>query len=274
MRNLLISAFVIVLIFFVGCKNTASDNTASNDKQVNNAIITPKLSFYMAYRTSMTDIEAGKEITFHFTPKIKEQESEQVALESGHGKKVNQMIVSDDFSQFYQLWPEYQSDASYASQITIPFGGKYEHILVYKPSSNNGQKVIENIPFVVKGKNYSPQSFKDVKLTDVTEDGYTVMLTVKEGEWKVNSKMKIEGVVKKDNADIDASTFDTYQDGKANMVILKMSDKGYDHSHSDAANGRFTFNHTFKYPGIYRAFLQFKSRDKVYTNDFAFNIKE
>jgi len=272
MKALSVVLIATSLFIINSCNSTSADKTATEQKQSDPANIV-KQSFYMQYKTGANEIEAGKVVTLYFTPRIKGRESEPVALESGHGKKVNLMIVSDDLSQFYQLWPEYQADGSYTADFTFPTGGKYEHILVYKPSSNNGEKVTENIPLTVKGKDYIAARFNETKLTDETEDGYSVTLNVKEGDWKVNSKMRIEGMGKKNGSEVNASAFDTYQDGKANMVILKMDNKEYDHSHSDAVNGRFDFQHTFKQPGRYRAFLQFKVGGKIYTTDFTFNVK-
>jgi plastocyanin len=259
-------------LYIVSCNSSSADNKTAEQKDTVTVNIV-KQRFNMQYKPNVAEIESGKDVTLYFTPKIKGQENEQVALESGHGKKVNLMVVSDDLSQFYQLWPEYQADGSYAVNYKFPNGGKYEYIVVYKPSSNNGEKVIENIPIIVKGSNPAPAAYTATKLTDETEDGYSVTLNVKEGDWNVNSKIRIDGAVEKNGSEVNTSLFDTYQDGKANMVILRLDNKGYDHSHSDAVNGHFDFHHTFKQPGGYRAFLQFKIGGKIYTADFTFKVK-
>ncbi len=269
MKRILLMLIAGTAFYIASCNNSSADNKTTEQKDTADVV---KQNFNMQYKANVAEIESGKDVTLYFTPKIKGQENEQVALEDGHGKKVNLMVLNDDLSQFYQLWPEYQADGAYSVNYKFPNGGKYEYILVYKPSSNNGEKVIENIPVTVKGNNLQPIAYNETKLTDDAEGGYSVTLNVKDGILKPNAKLQIEGIVKQNGKEVDVTKFDTFQDGKANMVILKMSDKGYDHSHSDAVNGRFDFHHTFNQPGSYRAFLQFQIEGKVYTTDFTFLI--
>lgn len=260
-------------LIMASCNSSTADKKTTEKKDTIAANFVKKI-FNMEYKASVVEIEPGKEITLFFTPKIKGEENEPVPLEAGHGKKLNLMVVSDDLSSFYQLWPVYQADGSYAVNYKFPVGGKYNLILVYKPSSNNNEKVVENIPVLIKGNSPAPIAYKETKLTDEAEDGYSVTLNPKNNVFKINEELHIEGIVKLNGKEADVTSFDKYQDGKANMVILKMSDKTYDHSHSDAANGRFDFHHTFKQPGAYRAFLQFQVEGKVYTTDFTFYVKE
>lgn len=258
-------------LYIASCNNSSADNKTTEQKDTADVV---KQSFNMQYKANVAEIESGKDVTLYFTPKIKGQENEQVALEDGHGKKVNLMVVNDDLSQFYQMWPDYQADGAYTVNYKFPNGGNYEYILVYKPSSNNGEKVIENIPATVTGKSPAANTYNETTLTDETDDGYSLTLIVKKGSLKANIELQMEGIVKQNGKEVDASKFDTYQDGKANMVILKMSNKGYEHSHSDAVNGRFDFRHTFKEADSYRAFAQFQVAGKIYTTYFTFIVTQ
>lgn len=272
MKQQLFAFLALISSGFAACNNSTPEET--NVIEDNSVTTSTKKEFMMQYKSNTPELQEKKAVTLHFTPKIKGQETEQVALESGHGKKVNLMIVNDDLSQFYQLWPEYQADGSYAADFTFPNGGKFEYILVYKPGSNNGEKIIENIPVTVMGKGVAANTYNETVLTDEADDGYSLTLTVKQGYLKANANLQMEGIVKLNGKEVDVSKFDAYQDGKANMVILKTSNKSYEHSHSDAVNGRFDFRHTFKEAGSYRAFAQFQVADKIYTTYFTFIVTQ
>ncbi len=226
----------------------------------------------MQYKASAPEIEAGKEVTLSFTPTIKGKENEQVALEAGHGKKVNLMVVSDDLSQYSQLWPEYNADGSYSVKHTFTGGGKYHFVLVYKPTSNNGKNITENIVVTVGGKPATPKNYSSTKLTATAQD-YSITLVPNVAELKANEALLFNAVVKQNNKELDVNSFDTYLDGKANLVIIKSDDKSYDHSHSSVKNGHLDFEHTFTKSGIYRGWMQFQNQGKVYTSDFTFDVK-
>ncbi|MEO5782074.1 MAG: hypothetical protein ABIQ07_02320 [Ginsengibacter sp.] len=265
---------IIYAVLFILLLTACNDNGASNKdlkSDTAQAMTAAKNNYYMLYMPEDSVIEAGKEVTLSFTPKIKEKENQPVALDESHGKKVNLMVVKDDLSFFNQLWPEYKIDGSYIAKQKFPAGGKYHLILVYKPSSE-AEKKTENILVNVTGKSATEEKYNSNKFTAST-DNYIVTLTPNMPMLKTNELLHFDGVVKQNNKEIDASAFDTYLDGKANLVLLKMDDKSYEHSHSEVRKGHLDFHHRFKQPGIYRGWLLFQNQGEVFTTDFTFDVK-
>jgi hypothetical protein len=257
-------------LLLTACNGNSASNTNSETDSSEAKTPADKNSYHILFKPEDSVIEAGKEATLSFTPKIKEKENQQVPLEESHGKKINLMVVNDDLSFFNQLWPAYNTDGSYSAKQKFPTGGKYHLILIYKPGG--GEKKTENILVNVTGKPVAEKNYNANKFTAST-DNYTVILTPNMPVLKTNELLHFDGLVKQNGKEIDANELDTYLEGKANLVLLKMDDKSYEHSHSDAQKGHFDFHHTFKQPGIYRGWLQFQNQGKVFTTDFTFDVK-
>jgi hypothetical protein len=71
------------------------------------------LTYKMAYASNPGSLAVGQPATLSFTPKVAGKESEDVALDLQHEKKIHLIVVSDDLSYFEHIHPEYQADGSY-----------------------------------------------------------------------------------------------------------------------------------------------------------------
>lgn len=261
----------IFILSLTACNGNSASNTSSKTDSSEVKTVGVKNSYHLIYKSEDSVIEAGKEAKLSFIPKIKEKENQQVPLEESHGKKINLMVVNDDLSFFNQLWPAYNTDGSYSVKQKFPAGGKYHLILIYKPSGE-AEKVTENILVTVKGKSGIEEKYNSNKFTASTEN-YTITLTPNMPVLKTNELLHFDALVKQNGREIDAGAFDTYLDGKANLVLLKMDDKSYEHSHSNARKGHLDFHHRFKSPGVYRGWLQFLTGGKSFITDFTFDVK-
>ena len=58
------------------------------------------------------------------------------------------------------------------------------------------------------------------------------------------------------------------------MVVVSLADKKYLHVHPSVEGAKFDLHTTFEKPGVYRGWIQFQSKGKVYTSDFVMNVAE
>jgi hypothetical protein len=245
------------------------------------------LSYKMQYASNPAQIAAGQPVTISFTPKVIGKETEDVALDLQHEKKIHLIVVSDDLSYFEHIHPDYQADGSYQIKVLgrgqnysngpgknetkFENGGDYFLFADYKPTGGSHQ--VEKVPVKIAGTAKSPVSFKADKLSG-TSGNYSVELNVTGGNLITGTQLHIAGTVLKDGKQIDATTLEDYLGAKAHMVVISLDEKEYLHVHPDVADGRFDLNTTFKKRGIYRGWIQFQSDGKVYTIDFVMNVKE
>jgi hypothetical protein len=71
------------------------------------------LTYKMEYASAPAQLESGKAATLLFTPKVVGKESEAVALDVQHEKKIHLIVVSNDLSYFEHIHPDLQADGSY-----------------------------------------------------------------------------------------------------------------------------------------------------------------
>jgi hypothetical protein len=243
------------------------------------------LSYFMKYTNTPSEIEAGKEATLFFTPKIKSRENEEVPLKIVHEKKIHLIIASKDLAYFEHIHPEYQPDGSYQIKVLqreknftigrghnetkFDKGGEYILFADYSPS--NGTHQLEKIPVTVKGKLYNPVTYTAPNLISKV-DGLTISLESESGAWTTEQPMHIGVVIKKGNQVLDAGTFENYLGAKAHVIILKAESFDYLHVHPSAENGTLDLHTTFEKAGIYRGWLQFKTDGKLHTADFTIKV--
>ncbi len=245
------------------------------------------LSYKMEYASTPAQLEAGKEGTLLFTPKIVGKESEAVPLDVQHEKKIHLIVVSNDLSYFEHIHPDYQADGSYKigvlptgkayangpgkNETRFDNGGDYTLFADYLPSGGSHQ--VEKVPVNVKGTAKPAVTYSTEKLSGKS-DNFSVMLTATGGKLITGAQMHISGMVMKDGKEIDVNTLENYLGAKAHMVVISLDDKEYLHVHPDVSGGKFDLHTTFKKPGIYRGWIQFQSGGKVHTVDFTMNVKE
>ena len=228
-------------------------------------------SYYMQFAMNPTTVDPNKEVTLSFTPKIKGKESEAVALDIEHEKKIHLILVSDDLSWFDHIHPEYQADGSYTVPAKFPAPGKYKAFADYKPTG--GSHVVDKVDIDVKGSAPAAKSFSTGKLSG-NSGNYSFELKPTGGNLVTGALMHISGIVKKDGKEIDANTLENYLGAKAHFVLISLNEKEYLHVHPGIDKGQFDLHTTFTKPGIYRGWAQFNAEGKLHTIDFTLNVKE
>ncbi|XVJ65056.1 MAG: hypothetical protein HEQ40_02345 [Lacibacter sp.] len=214
----------------------------------------------------------GEEVTLSMTPKIKDKPTEQVPLDVEHTKKIHLIVVNDDLSWFDHIHPELNADGSYTVKEKFPTSGKYTLFADYKPSGAN--HTVDYLNVTVAGTVPAAKVYGADKLTGSAGDGFTVSLTPEGGKFSTNMAMHINGVVMLNGKEVDVTTLEDYLGAKAHMVVVSLADKKYLHVHPSVEGGKFDLHTTFEKPGVYRGWIQFQSKGKVYTSDFVMNVAE
>lgn len=243
--------------------------------------------YTMKFTSNPAQIASGQAATFSFTPKVVGKESEAVALDLQHEKKIHLIVVSDDLSYFEHIHPDYQADGSYQIKVLakgqnyaagpgnnetkFDAGGNYFMFADYKPTGSTHQ--VEKIPLLITGAARPATTYKADKLSG-TSGSYSAVLNVTGGKLITGALMHISGTILKQGKEIDANSLEDYLGAKAHMVVISVNEKEYLHVHPSVADGKFDLHTTFKTPGIYRGWLQFKAEGKVHTVDFTMNVAQ
>lgn len=226
----------------------------------------------MQFSTNPATVNPNQEVTLSLTPKNKDNANEQVPLDVEHTKKIHLIVVNDDLSWFDHIHPEFNADGSYTVMEKFPTAGKYTLFADYKPSGGN--HVVDNLNVTVTGTVPAAKKYGADKLTGSAGDGFTVSLTPEGGKFLTNMAMHINGVVMLNGKEVDVTTLEDYLGAKAHMVVVSLADKKYLHVHPSVEGGKFDLHTTFDKPGVYRGWIQFQSKGKVYTSDFVMNVAE
>ncbi|MCE3278602.1 MAG: hypothetical protein K0S44_793 [Bacteroidetes bacterium] len=244
-------------------------------------------TYVMQFSSTPAQLEAGKEGMMSFTPKIKENENEQVPLDVHHEKKIHLIIVSNDLSYFEHIHPEFNSKGNYDIKILakdkdftagngknetkFEHGGEYIAFADYNPTGGNHQ--LEKINLKVDGKTKPVVNYtKENRVSNV--DGYKVELVPDDGVFLSGKGIHFDGKLSENGKVIDANTLENYLGAKAHMVVIGAEDKSYLHVHPEIENGNFHLHTTFDKPGIYRGWLQFQTNGKVHTAEFTLKVEE
>lgn len=228
-------------------------------------------SYFMEYTSNPETVEPNKEVTLSFTPKKKDAEKEQVALDIEHEKKIHLILVSDDLSWFDHIHPEYTADGSYKVSTKFPAPGKYKAFADYKPSG--GDHTVDKVDITVAGTAPAAKTFSGNKLSG-NSGNYSFELIPTGDKLVTGALMHITGIVKKDGKKIDANTLDNYLAAKAHFVMVSLEDKEYLHVHPSVYQEQFDLHTTFEKPGIYRGWVQFNADGKIHTIDFTMNVAQ
>ena len=226
----------------------------------------------MQFTSSPASPTANQEVVLSMTPKIKEKPNEQVALDVEHTKKIHLIAVSEDLSWFHHIHPEMNADGSYSVKEQFPFAGKYTLFADYKPTGAN--HTVDNLYVTVAGTAPAAKKYGADKLMGTAGDGFSVSLAPEGGKFFTNMPMHIKGAMMLNNKVVDVNTLEDYLGAKAHMVVVSLADKKYLHVHPSVDGGKFDLHTTFDKPGVYRGWIQFQSKGKVYTSDFVMNVAE
>ncbi len=226
----------------------------------------------MQFSTYPTIAKQNQDINLSMTPKIKDKPEEQVALDVEHTKKIHLIVVSEDLSWFNHIHPEYNADGSYSVKEKFPAPGKYTLFADYKPSGGNHTVDVLNVN--VTGTAPAAKIYGADKLTGDAGDGFSVKLSPEGGKFLTKMPMHINGVMMQNGKEVDVNTLEDYLGAKAHMVVVSLAEKKYLHVHPSVEGAKFDLHTTFEKPGIYRGWIQFQSKGKVYTSDFVMNVAE
>ena len=150
--------------------------------------------------------------------------------------------------------------------------GKYTLFADYKPSGAN--HTVDYLNVTVAGTPPAAKTYGADKLVGTAGDGFSVSLTPEGGKFLTNMAMHINGVMMLNGKEVDVNTLEDYLGAKAHMVVVSLADKKYLHVHPSVEGGKFDLHTTFDKPGVYRGWIQFQSKGKVYTSDFVMNVAE
>ncbi len=226
----------------------------------------------MQFSTYPTTVNANQEVNLIMTPKKKDNDKEQVALDVEHAKKIHLIVVSEDLSWFNHIHPELNTDGAYTVKEKFPAPGKYTLFADYKPSGGN--HTVDVLTVVVTGKAPAEKKYGADKLTGDGGDGFSVNLSPEGGKFLTNMPMHLHGVMMQNGKEVDVNTLEDYLGAKAHMVVVSLADKKYLHVHPSVEGGKFDLHTTFDKPGIFRGWIQYQSKGKVHTSDFVFNVAE
>ncbi len=236
----------------------------------NDGVATASGNYFMQFASNPSTIEANKQVSLSVTPKKKDADSEQVALDVEHEKKIHFILVSDDLSWFDHIHPEYTADGSYKVNTKFPAPGSYKAFADYKPTG--GSHVVDKIDVKVAGTAPAAKKFTDTKLSG-TSGSYSFELQPEGGKLETGKPLHIKGVLKKDGKEMDANSLDNYLGAKGHFVLISLNDKEYLHVHPGVEGGKFDLHTTIDKPGIYRGWMQFNGgNDKIETIDFTWNV--
>ena len=226
----------------------------------------------MQFSFKPTSPKPNEEVTLSLTPKLKDKPNDQVPLDVEHTKKIHLIAVSEDLSWFDHIHPEIGADGAYTTKEKFPTAGKYTLFADYKPSGAN--HTVDNLNVTVAGTVPTAKVYGADKLTGNAGDGFSVSLTPDGGKFVTNAATHINGVVLLNGKAVDVNTLEDYLGAKAHMVVVSLADKKYLHVHPSVEGGKFDLHTTFDKPGVYRGWIQFQSKGKVYTSDFVMNVAE
>lgn len=222
----------------------------------------------VALAASPQTIEAGTPAKLTFTFK---ENNRNVPLDISHEMKMHLMVVNENLTWFRHIHPEEQADGSYVISETFPKGGKYYLFSDFKPQG--AAPAVDKKEITVKGNPGSNPEDPSTKFVSVT-DGYTV--TLQNGnDFKTNRAQSLEISVEKDGKKLSEKDIEQYLGATAHIAMISKSDKDFLHIHpvSDRRFPIYARAHIEK-QGIYRVWVEFRTKGKVHTADFTVNVTE
>lgn len=275
----MIQIFLIITSFTYGSytKNNQSTESMKIEQNVNqlqsvqrsNSMQEISSNYFIKFNTDLSKIKAGEEVVISFSPKSEGDESRIVNLETFHEKEAHIILVSDDLEYFSHLHPTNEGDGNYSFSINLPFGGKYELFIEYKPEGSDN--ITEHFNLYAVGKEKSKAIFTSKKHT-FEEQNLSVTLRQAENLYS-GKEIHIPVVIVKDDKVLNAEDLDNYLGEKAHAVLIGISDLKFIHVHPMVKNNQLQLHLNIPGQGFYRLWLQFKIDDKLYTTDFVLEVK-
>lgn len=225
--------------------------------------------FKMELSSASTQIEAGKETTLSFKPVNESNPAALVPLDVVHEKKIHLIAVSEDLSFFRHIHPEYNTDGTYSVKETFPSGGNYILYADFKPSG--GSHTVEKINVAASGTPKSAIKYDKENITYTSPDGIGMSLKADYGHFDSGVEIHFDGVLTENGKEVDVNKLDNYLGAKGHMVAVDVAEKTYLHVHPEVEGTILHHHATFPKPGLYRIWLQFMYKGKLYTADYVIN---
>lgn len=248
------------------CKQKTDEAKVQEDKATE-SVKTTAPEYYMQFSATPQQAEAGKQISFSLTPKIKGNESAPVPLESMHEHKIHLIIVDQTLNHYEHLHPEYQADGSYTVSTTLQNGGNYILFAEYMPSGAGN--LVDRFELNVAG---TPSSAKQKTTPDLISntDGYEVTFT-SAGPLQTNMENHIILRITKSGKEIFTTDLENLMGAKAHLVFISADGREFIHCHPEEEKVIHT-HAVFETPGIYRGFLQFQTDGQIHLADFTVQV--
>jgi hypothetical protein len=274
-----IQIFLIITSFLFGSCEKYNQNTESlkKEQKVNhlqsvkrsNSMQESSNNYFIKFNTDLGKIKAGEEVTLSFLPKVKGEENIIVELETVHEKKVHIIIVSDDLEYFSHIHPDYEGNGTYSVKTNLPFGGKYELFIEYKPKG--GKKITDRFNLNIEGSEKPKAIFKSEKYL-FEDQNLSVMLHPEEDLFS-GKEIHIPVSILKDGKELNAANFDNYLGEKAHAVLIGIANFDFLHVHPMVMNNQVNLHMNIVNRGYYRLWLQFQIDGVLYTTDFVLEAK-
>lgn len=226
-------------------------------------------NYFIKFNTDLSKIKAGEEVILSFLPKEEGDENIVVELETVHEKKAHIIIVSDDLEYFSHIHPDYEGNGTYSVKTNLPFGGKYELFIEYKPKG--GKKITDRFNLNVDGSEKPNAIFKSERYLFENQN-LSVMLRPSE-ELFSGKEIHIPVTILKDGKELNAANFDNYLGEKAHAVLIRIANFDFLHVHPMVMNNQLNLHMNIVKSGYYRLWLQFQIDGILYTTDFVLEVK-
>jgi hypothetical protein len=226
-------------------------------------------NYFIKFINDLSKIKAGDEVILSFSPKVKGDENIIVELETVHEKKAHIILVSEDLEYFSHLHPDYEGNGNYSVKTNLPFGGKYELFIEYKPKG--GKKITDRFNLNADGSEKSKAIFKSERYL-FEDQNLSVMLHPTEDLFSGN-EIHIPVSILKDGKELNAANFDNYLGEKAHAVLIGIANFNFLHVHPMVMNNQLNLHMNIVNSGYYRLWLQFQIDGILYSTDFVLKAK-
>lgn len=227
------------------------------------------IEYEIKFNSDLNKIIAGEETKLLFSPRIKSQENSIIKLETFHEKEAHIIIVTDDLEYFSHLHPANEGNGNYSVKTNLPFGGKYEMFIEYKPIGSD--KIIERFDLNVEGRKKSKAVFKNESYS-FKDQSVTVILRNAEDLYS-GKETHLPVVILKDGKELNAANLDNYLGEKAHAVLIGIANFDFLHIHPMVMNNQLNLHINIDKSGYYRLWLQFQTDRILYTTDFVLEVK-
>lgn len=265
-------------LLFGYCPEGTSQSDLLNHKQKENnmEIMETQISnkdskqiYFLQFDNDLSNLKSEENFNLSFSPRFKHDEKLVVELETIHEKEAHIIIVSDDLEYFIHVHPENDRNGKYSVKINLPFGGKYELFIEYKPLGSN--KITDRFNLLIEGTEKSKAVFKSERYSFVDQN-LSVILHPAEDLFS-GKEIQIPVAILKGGKELNAANFDNYLGEKAHAVLIGITNFDFLHVHPMVMNNQLNLHMNIVESGYYRLWLQFQIDGKLYTADFVLYAK-